>query len=207
MFTLKFELETLFIFMIAMVTSAVIFVSHNNRDQRIISPVLPAAVTTNAKTQVISPLIQVSSLDSPDGGKKLILRSQTNKNLISYSLYALDNPTQTEKLIFTKEVDRSFVLSLPFNSFSPDDSYVFIKETTGSKNNYYALSTTTLNTQPANISDLFSQKYPNYTLSAVTGWASPTLLILNTNTDQNVMLSLWFDLTSQGFIPLATRFN
>jgi len=134
-----------------------------------------------------------SSVTAPDGGQTLIMNLQTSGNLKNYTF-------TSSKLSFTKTVPSTSTISLPYNAWSPDDNRVFIKEDTGSQINFYE--------EPGdiNVTNSFIQKFPNYKFQDVTGWAAPTLLVINANNGTNDV-SFWFDLTSQSFIPLSIRFN
>ena len=59
-----------------------------------------------------------------------------------------------------------------------------------------------------NIQDLFSQKQPDYSITDVTGWADPNLIIVNAKKNNDGQLvSFWFEVSSQSFIQLSTYFN
>ncbi len=213
MFTLKHELETIGIILFATAICLFLFTRQNNKIQfHNIAPMLPDA----APTPTPKPLgaTQVTRFASPDGTKTLIMKKQTNNNRIIYSFFITSEIDNSEKLIFTKTEDETKTLTIPFNTWSPDNAYFFIKEEIGGVSNisnYYAFSATGTpdsNAKTINIRDQFVQKYPNYTLTQVTGWASPTLLVINTNTNQHeIGPSLWFEVPSGSFIQLSTRFN
>lgn len=149
----------------------------------------PTLATTSTTTQ---PVTQ----NSPDGKKILTMKKASSGNEITYTF------SDADTVVFTRIVNQATTLSIPFNSWSPDDKYFFVKETTPNTTNYYVYPSET------NITDFFTQKLPNSKLVDVTGWASPTLLIVNTNKmDGGVSYSYWFDITSKSFIQLATRFN
>ncbi|HWA52127.1 MAG TPA: hypothetical protein VG895_03680 [Patescibacteria group bacterium] len=134
-----------------------------------------------------APIIITTSMISPDGNATLTMTQ--NKNIYIFS---------SDKLNFTKVSSGKF--SIPFNTWSIDDKHVFIREDTGSIINFY------LEPQDLNITQKFSEKFPTYTLQDVTGWASAIYLIVNANTGTKDV-SYWFDITTNNFIPLATRFN
>ena len=145
------------------------------------------------------------SMDSPDGKATLTMKTTTDKNSITYFF-------STSNLIYTKITTKDDVFSIPFNTWSPDKKYVFLKETKGSTTNFLLLNATGApfkdNSQFINVSDVFAQKLPIYTLTDTTGWAAGTLLIINTNkADGSEGPSFWFDLSSSTFIQLSNRFN
>jgi hypothetical protein len=87
-----------------------------------------------------------------------------------------------------------------------------LKETNSAQTSYFVLTTSgapvTKDAQTLDILSLFTAKYPNYTITDATGWAGPTLVVINTNkSDGGIGPSFWFDAGSQSFIQLSTRFN
>ena len=96
--------------------------------------------------------------------------------------------------------------------FSSDDKYLFLKETTGNQITYFVLTASglpvTKDAQTVDFSSLFTAKYPDYVITDATGWAAPTLVVINTNkTDGKVGPSFWFDVQTKSFIQLSERFN
>lgn len=210
MFTLKRELETFFIIVLATGMSLFFLVQRNNMTkQPIISPSLPAI---SAAAPVGSSLPEVIITDSPDGNKTLTTKKQKMKDSVIYSFFVSDTNSTNQKLIFEKTENLSQSLIIPFNTWSPDNVYFFLKEEMKSINNYYVFyssgKTFSNNNQYINIQELFTKKFSRYTIENVTGWATPNLLIINTRTENGDKgPSFWFDLPSQSFIQLATHFN
>lgn len=212
MVALKHELKT-FLFIIAATGISLFVLTRRDyiMNQHVFSETLPFFSTPTPT--VTPPLpVQITTSDSPDGIKTLTMKKQQVKNLIKYSFFVSDKSNTEEQFIFGKEEYSSQSLSIPYNSWSPDNIYVFLKESTPTVNNYYVLFTSgksfSDNSQYVNIQDLFTQKVPHYTLEDVTGWAAPNLLIVNTKTDQGKQgPSFWFELPSQSFIQLGTLFD
>jgi hypothetical protein len=101
---------------------------------------------------------------------------------------------------------------LPFNTFSPENAYFFIEENNKDVRNYYVFSASGRmlrnEEQMINVSKLFEEKFPHLKLIEATGWASSTLLVVNTNTESGEQgPSFWFEVPSLAFIQLATRFD
>lgn len=168
---------------------------------------IPVAASTPGVNIVSKDTETDVSQISPDGNQNLVMKVVSGKNNTkTYSVYV------TNSLIFTKTLTDPANIALPFNTWSTDDKYVFLKETVGNQINYYVMYANGTSTADGsaylNVSDLFAAKEPNYQLTDITGWASGTLLILNTNTaggDKGP--SFWFDITSKSFIVLSTRFD
>ncbi len=164
-------------------------------------PVLPQPVAP----LVVADELNVVSQDSPDGKMTVTMNKLTVKNETTYSFYI------SKKLLFSKIIGPSARMSIPYNTWSPDDAYLFLKEDDKNVSSYYVFKASGANftSQLAyiNVSDLFTDRYPQYILTEITGWAAPNLLIINTmSQDGNIGPSLWFDIPSQSFIQLATHF-
>ncbi len=146
------------------------------------SPQLPTA-----------PLVKTSSptiVESPDGKARLTMKKTISNSLVNYT-FSIDKP------IFSKTIASTNTISIPFNTWSPDNKYIFLKENLGQETNYNVLSVS--GKELINVSGLFRQKYPDLKLVEITGWAAPTLLVLNTQKS-----SFWFNVTNQSFILLSS---
>ena len=206
----KHELKTLFIILLATITSLVFLTYRNNRiDSRIFSALPDSLAPT--PTIIIPGPIQTELMDSPDGTRTLTMERQQIKDNFKHSFFTSIKPEETKKLIFTKEGALSQNLSIPYNTWSPDNIYVFIKEATPTVNNYYVFFTSgssfSDSSQYLNIQSLFAEKVSNYTILDVTGWAAPNLLIVNSKKNQSEKkVSFWFDVSNQSFLLLGTYF-
>lgn len=210
MLLLKRELKTFFFIILATGVS-LIFLTHRSYkiDNRAFSA-LPDFLTP-VPTIFISGPIQVTSMDSPDGAKTLTMEKQQIKNSVKYSFFTSVKPEKTRLTIFTKEETSSQSLSIPYNAWSPDNVYFFLKETTSIVNNYYVFFASGNNfsddSQHLDIQTMFAKKIPGYAILDVTGWAAPNLLIVNAKEIQGEKkVSFWFDVTSQSFTQLGTYF-
>ncbi len=141
---------------------------------------------------------------SPDGKMSLIMRKEKGNDTVTYKFTLKDEASGAQKEIFAKTEAAGATLSIPDNTFSSDNKYVFLKETGPSGVVYLVLT----ETQNFDVSSLFTAKYQNYVIADATGWAGPTLLVINTNkVDGGTGPSFWFDVASHSFIQLSTRFN
>lgn len=148
---------------------------------------------------------QIMSVDSPDGKLTLIMKRTNKDNGVLYSF------TVSGKTIFEKTVESSISFSMPPNAWSPDNKYVFLKETGVASSNFFVLSATKdaseQNDQTANITQLFLTKYPDLTIKDVTGWGGMNLVVVNSNKSDGVRgSSFWFEAPSHSLIQLSTRF-
>lgn len=190
--------KTIF-FVITTITVIALFaiVKLNNRkSQPIITSAAPAAITpVRVET--------TSSMDSPDGSKTLTLDD---------SLSILSKPDGQKIRIYKKEEIGYRKLEIPFNTWSPDNIYVFLKERTPAIDNYLVFQSSgnmfSNNLPYISIQELFQKNLPNYSIEDVTGWAAPNLLIVNAKSNESGQkVSFWFDVSSQSFIQLGTYFK
>lgn len=168
---------------------------------------LPNSTPPSAKAEVSQPV----SVTSPDGNWVLSMKEQKNKDSTNFRFSILDD-NGGQKEIFSQTVPLTGTFSIPANTFSPDDRYVFLKETTPAQTNYIVLTSLgapiAKDVQTLEISGLFTAKYPNYKITDVTGWGGTTLLVINTDkSDGTQGPSFWFDVAGRSFIQLSTRFN
>ena len=104
---------------------------------------------------------QEISVGSPDGNWTLTMKEEKNKETISYRFLISNNDDIFNKEIFAKILSSTDALSIPANTFSPDDKYVFLKETYGGKNSYFVPQAG----EEVNFSDLFANKYEDYVIT------------------------------------------
>ncbi len=187
---------------------------------------LPSTTTGTRQTPFFPiPNAKPSETDvhSSDGTMKLIMRRERKLNQPEiYSFFSADIEGKNEQLIFTKAVSNGGGMSLPQNSWSPDNKLVFIEEQEpATKSGTPALSHVLVfkasgepfGSAPGKVSagetyfdvpTLFAQKVQNYSFAKVTGWASPTLIIVATTTETGTKgPSYWFEIPSKAFLQLA----
>lgn len=145
---------------------------------------------------------------SPDGAYVLKLVTKQTLHQNAYTLIATKQDTHQDFSISSGSIANSNQLVLPFNTWSPDNKYVFLTQINAENNEYLVYPVITKQeTEPILISELFQQKVPNYKIIDVTGWAASNLLIVNTQTsngDQGP--SFWFNVTNKSFTRLSTLF-
>jgi len=192
------------IFIITFITSLILLALFQ-RNRQIRQQVLAniPSLEIPSPTMVFSLPIQTESLGSPDGSKTLIMKKEQIKDKVKYTFFV-------DELIFQKEeVLQSLVI--PYNAWSPDNKYIFLKESGASINNYYVFYASgdlfSENVKYLNIQNLFEKKVNGFVIQEVTGWAAPNLIIINTVSSEGNRVSFWFDVPSQSFIQLGTYFN
>lgn len=162
----------------------------------------------------IIPEAQASDLEdvmSPDGKVSLEMKKNNQEGDTFYSFLLNNEENGSQKLLWDRMVSGG-TMSLPFNAFSPDNKYVFLKEEVGGSINYFVLKTSGEEMYGDGsafcFSDMFKEKYQDYVITDVTGWGGVGLIIVNTDkVDGGTGPSFWFDVTSKSFIRLSTRFN
>jgi hypothetical protein len=136
---------------------------------------------------------------SPDG--KIALNLQGN------SLSLTNSKDNTQKEFPIKTASPSSELSVPANTFSPDDKYIFLKQLGSGQVDYFALRLADT-AKVLDISGPFAAKYPDFVITDVTGWGGIGLIVVNTDkVGGGIGPSFWYDVYTQSFIRLSTRFN
>lgn len=209
MFTFRREVESiLLIFLGGFLGIFVMTFFNSSFKYKLFPVVLPSIVSAPTPTPTPAPVNsfvkQTTSIDSPDMSKALVLEKEGNERDLRYTLYVLSKEDSYKTFIFTKTVSKDYDITIPENTWSPDGRYIFIKE----PHKTFLVYDTKGEILSSNVSTLFELKYPNFILEDVTGWAAPDLLIVNTKKESgDIGPSLWFDVGSESFIQLSTRFN
>lgn len=210
--TLKNELELEALFLIIVATAIGIsyatYKNSYNPQFNTASNISPLPVPVGA----VGPKTIISSQISPDGKKKVILkitRNQDNTKICDFSVADINNTN--EQHIFTKVLNPESSMTIPFNTWSPDDQYFFVRENTGKNINVFVLKATgaefPTGTAYLNVTDLFKKVDTGNIFGEATGWASDTLIIINTtNKDNSKGPSYWFEVPSSQIIQLSTEF-
>lgn len=145
---------------------------------------------------------------SIDNAKKLRLQAARQADgSTTYFLFAMDANGANQRLIFQKTLAAGTSLDL-HNSWSADGTYVFVKELGPAGEKAYVLESSGVpfadGQMALDVRELFDARKTGYVFDKVTGWASGTLLILYTKTEQGAKgPSFWFELPSRAFLQLA----
>ncbi len=211
MFSLKKELSTVFFIILGTTASLLILTQYNHANNKNIFSTFATPLFTPTPTVPLA-LNETTMVVSPDGTWKLTMKKQQKETTISYSFLTGATADNHEQLIFNKTISVAQNLTVPYNTWSPDNKYLFLKESTPAGDNYYVFTAAgnlfSDNSPYINVSDLFNLKLANYTLTEITGWADPNLLIINTKTKQGEQgPSFWFEIPSRSFIQLSTHFG
>lgn len=177
----------------------------NTNMQSIASPLKPPQ---NLLTPTPTAVAQDTQVISPDGNKKLMIKNISN----TYSFYVASVSGNKGQPFFTKTVNQAESITIPGNSWSPDNAYAFVQENDKNSLDYLVFRASgerfSNGQQYLDVPSLFSQRNTDYIVKEVTGWAAPGLLIVNTaKNDNTIGPSFWLDMSNQSFIQLATHFN
>ncbi|OGG27914.1 hypothetical protein A3A64_02505 [Candidatus Gottesmanbacteria bacterium RIFCSPLOWO2_01_FULL_48_11] len=150
-----------------------------------------------------------TSVSNPDGTKKLILRKEKPSGTITTYTFivAQDN---SEREIFTQSADPNTKYDIPANTWSPgENTYLFLRETTTGTTRYLVFKATgqpfTDEEQFLEVTSLFAKTANKYRIRDITGWDSPELLHVQTETEQGAKgPSFWFEVPSRVFLQLAS---
>lgn len=168
-----------------------------NRSRSVVLSVETPPVTAHAQA---SPVPTHMAQISPDGTHTVTLRTKGDLSEILVN----------EKLIATRSMEPDTILGVPFNTWSPDNKYFFLKATNNNKNEYLVMNSTGKSfadeTPYLMVGALFVKEHPETEIVDVTGWAAPTLLIINAKSDSEAKMSFWFDVQTQKFIRLSNYF-
>lgn len=153
----------------------------------------------------------ILSGQSADGKVNLKISRKQGAETSTWTLTA-NREKEAAKRIWTATLANNIMVSIPLNTVSPDNKYLFLRQAETGKTNYLVLSTTGELLSPDSpaieFAELFASKQPNYKITEVTGWAAPTLIVVNTDKiTGGTGPSFWFDLASRSFIQLSNRFD
>ncbi|MFA6081768.1 MAG: hypothetical protein WC741_05225 [Patescibacteria group bacterium] len=192
---------SIFILIVTFLTFFITSELNNKKNKTIITSAVPPMVTP-IETET------TSLMDSPDGAKTLMIEKRDN----FYTIFVTNNSNGNKIQVFRKEKINSSQLEIPYNTWSPDNLYFFLKEKNAVADDYLVFQSSgesfSNNLSNLSIQEPFKLKVPNYTIEEVTGWAAPNLLIVNTKqNDSNNRVSFWYEVPSQSFIQLGTYFK
>mgnify|MGYP001558225721 FL=1 len=173
----------------------------------------PNSVSTLATGVLVSasasPAAEIQA-HAPDGTANLIQRTKISADQSkTYSFFAADVDGKNQQQIFTRTVSPVASMSIPFNAWAPDNKTVFLEENDGVAKKYLVVKVSgerfSKNEQFLEVAGLWGEKKMDYVLDTVTGWASPTLLILTTKKeDGSKGPNYWFEIPSRSFLILAS---
>jgi len=207
----KLDLEVISFILIAVALSVFLVAGKNNFKFNFVNFSIPQIAPSITPTP-IPPKTSTIAQISEDGLKKLIMKTTVNKNYSqTYSFFTESTENPTQHFIFQKTVDPTQTMSVPFNAWSPDDKYFFVVQHSPTKNDalvFKGSGEPFSNTESFyDVTDIFDKRNTGYTFDEATGWASETLIIINTKSaDGSKGSSFWFEVPTKAIIQLSTQF-
>lgn len=213
---IQIEVETGILFIVAAVVGVSFALYSGHRPQlptKIYLPIMQANMASPS-TLTPTPFIPkpvVTTQISPDGTKELSMTVTTNTDSTKTYLFATSNiDGSNQKIVYTL-ANTTDLMNIPFNTWSPDDVYLFITRNTSLGDEAFVIRA---DGQPvsetestSNVTTIFTAKNTGNIYQETTGWASNTLLIVNTrHQDGSKGPSYWVEIPSDAVIELSTQF-
>lgn len=207
--THKIELESIFLISVVAAVSLFFVVQRNSQGQ-----FAGSNLVASINSPIVTPMPSQSTLSqiSPDGTKEVIMRITSNQDdTKTYSIYTADSSGANEHFVFDKTLDKAKYITIPFNTFSSDNKYFFIQENAMEGKSIFAFKVTgepfSETEKYFDVTDLFVKKETGNNFTEATGWASESLIIINTTKEDGAKgPSYWFELSSKAIIHLSTEF-
>lgn len=168
--------------------------------------------SVQAPAEVVAPKISEASQISPDGEKKVLMRTtENNDNTTAYEFFTTNGDGSNKQLIFSQILTSPSNMSVPYNTWSPDDKYFFIQENSGINTKIMVFKVTgeafSETEKYLDAAEIFRKQNTGNNFDEATGWASETLIIINTTKeDGSKGHSYWFEVPSKAIIQLSTDF-
>lgn len=209
MITVRHQLEIEGVSIIAFAgLLSMLFLVQGNKNRQQVRIVTPLA-TTQEPTVTPTPAVSTSMQISPDGTKNVVLKTTRNKDGTStYAVLSANGSGEKGELIYSETLPAPQNISVPFNTWSPDDKYFFIKKNNDTVFVFSASGEPFADEKPyLDLTDLLKKRVTGNNYADATGWASETLIIVNTTKDDSTKgPSYWFEVPSKAIIQLATDF-
>lgn len=206
----KIEFEVFFLIAVAIGVGIIfsLYTKNKNAVNHIPLPVSPGnGYITPSPAQSEEGQFQIS----PDGTKKVTMTTQINKDFTKTYIFTTSDSDGKNKKTALQIVLGKDSMHIPFNTWSPDNRYFFVIHKSPSKEEAIVARA---DGKPIaedqlsyNITDNFEARDTGNIYDETTGWASETLLIINTKTKDNTKgPSYWFEVPSKAIIALSTEF-
>lgn len=196
---------------VAITAIGVVFVLNSQIQKSKEAPPSLPKVTSYAPREAKANPNQETEVGSPDGKMTLIVKEEKGKEAATFIFLVTIKATGIQKEIY-REVGEDGSITIPFNTFSPDNKYFFLKKEVGGKTSYFVLSTAgiplTKDSAFMEFSNSFENAYPDYNIDEATGWGGLSLIVINTKkVNGGEGPSFWVDVPSGKFTQLSSHFN
>lgn len=162
--------------------------------------------TGSSSVSPISALASVpkeAEVKNLDGSRKLIMQEEKSNEGTTYTFFVSDGDGNNRRVLFSKT---GGAMSIPPNSWAPDNTYVFIKQTEPTTTFFvFKVSGESFaaGDQYLDVASLFATKQPELVFKEVTGWDGVGLIHVTSTTAQGAKgPSFWFDVASKSFLQL-----
>jgi dipeptidyl aminopeptidase/acylaminoacyl peptidase len=209
----QLEFGTVTFFGLAMCIGVFLAIYNNNNLKVKTTYALPSA--ESIRTPIIAPIFtakeETISQPSPDGTKKItIVAVSAEDSTKTYTLTTANGDNSGQIRIYSTTLPDSESISVPFNSFSPDNKYLFVIHHKAEINEALVFRTDgekmTETEQYSKVAETFTAEEIKDSYKETTGWASETLLIVNTTPENDSKQSYWFEVPGKAIITLSTEF-
>lgn len=196
----------------AAIVGVVIAVTANHSPRPRITFSVPVMDTSQTFPSLDPAPKEVTSQVSPDGTQKVTMTVVTNRdNSKAYTVTTSNLQDGDKKIIYTTTLPATDSMTIPFNTWSPDNNYILLKHVMSQKTDVLVLRADGQALPDGkyydNVTDIFLAKNTGSTYEDTTGWASETLLIINTKSqDGSKGPSYWEEVPTQAVIELSTQF-
>ena len=154
------------------------------------------------KDNIPEPVFAAPDADvlSPDGKVTLTMREKKVETGVIHTFLV------SGKGIFSKTLPEDGDLSIPYNAFSPDNKYIFLKQIVSGKVDYFVLPLS--DGTEIDFSGPFAEKFGSeLVIDEATGWGGVDLVVINTQkVGGGKGPSFWFEIPSRSFIRLSHAF-
>ncbi|HYK08952.1 MAG TPA: hypothetical protein VEW42_05630 [Candidatus Eisenbacteria bacterium] len=210
----KIELESVSLFLLATIFGVVfaMYYNHSAKPRSVFSLPVMDVFATPTPTPPPTPKVETFSNVSPDGTKKLTMTVTPHATTSKTYAFSVSNADESNpQSIYSINLPIDETMNIPFNAFSPDDKFLFLEHNTRDGNEAFVFRASgdpmTDTKQYFNAPAIFIAHQTGNTYQETTGWASETLLIINTtlsNGDKGP--SYWLEVPSKAVIQLSTQF-
>lgn len=167
----------------------------------------PMVTQTQSGVVVAEAKERVVEVKSGDGSMKLIASARLALGAENYTLKVGRGEADPGEVVYTNAVGLGEAITVPANSWSPDNKLFFILEKSGGRDSYRVFREdggTFKNGQKyLDINDYWTVSKQKYQIREITGWASTDLLVVMTTRDDGTAgPSFWFVVSSHSFMQL-----
>lgn len=161
-----------------------------------------SSTQSKSVVEASTPSIESSSQPSPDGLWKVLMTTTPLASGSAQYIFSTVDKSNIQQEIYSHITNEKYMI--PFNAWSPDDKYVFIQKDTGEAYVFTRSGDPITSLESfLDVKAIFNQTERKDIYDHVTGWASPSLLIINTMTDNGEKgSSYWFEVPSKAIIQL-----